>query len=44
VNILFAFLALKREPLLAYMFLTATIILCGTLFFFFHYLIVVQAG
>lgn len=43
INILFALLALKREPLLAYMFLTAAILLNGTLFFFWHYLSLIQA-
>ncbi len=38
VNVLFAVLSLRREPLLAYMFLTATILIAGTLIFFFRYL------
>ena len=44
INMLFAFLTLRREPLLSYMFLTATILLNGTLFFFFRYLIMIQVG
>lgn len=44
INFLFAFLALKREPLLAYMFLTATIVLNGSLFFFFRYLTLIQVS
>lgn len=43
INVLFAILALKREPLLVYMFLTATIILNGTLFFYYNYLISIQS-
>ncbi len=42
INVLFALLSLKREPLLAYMFLTATIILNGTLFFYWRYLLLIQ--
>ncbi len=44
VNIIFALLSLRREPLLAYMFLTATILLNGSLFFFFYYLASIQAS
>lgn len=44
INLIFALLSLKREPLLSYMFLTATIILNGTLFFFWRYLLLIQGG
>lgn len=44
VNGLFAFLTLRREPLLAYMFLTATFILDCTLFFYYRYLQLFQIG
>jgi hypothetical protein len=44
VNMLFAVLTLRREPLLAYMFLTAAILLNGTLYFYFRYLFSIQAG
>lgn len=44
INMLFAFLTLRREPLLSYMFLTATVLLNGTLFFFFRYLHLIQVG
>ncbi len=40
VNLLFSLISLRREPLLSYMFLTASIILNGTLFFYFKYLLV----
>jgi hypothetical protein len=39
VNTCFAIIALPREPLLAYMFLTASILMNGTLYFFFRYLL-----
>lgn len=44
VNIAFAIISLRREPLLSYMFLTLTILLNGTLYFFFRYLITIQMG
>lgn len=44
VNVTFAFLTIRREPLLAYMFLTATVLGNGTLYFFYRYLIAVQGG
>lgn len=45
VNLLFAALTLRREPLLAYLFLAMTVILNLTLFFFFRYLeLTLQAG
>jgi hypothetical protein len=44
VNMLFANLTLRREPLLAYMFLTAVILLNCISFFFFRYLMSVQTG
>lgn len=42
INVLFALISIKREPLLSYMFLTATIIINGTLFFFWRYLLIIQ--
>lgn len=44
VNGLFALITLRREPLLAYMFLTTTLILNGTLFFYYRYLQLIQVG
>lgn len=44
VNIAFAFLTLKREPLLSYMFLTTTILINGSLYFFFRYLLLIQGS
>ncbi len=43
VNVLFAVVTLRREPLLSYMFLTMAILLNSTLFFFFNYLLSLQA-
>jgi hypothetical protein len=44
INMLFAVITLRRESLLSYMFLTAIILLNGTLFFFFRYLLLMQAS
>ncbi|HEY1074640.1 MAG TPA: hypothetical protein VGE59_02975 [Patescibacteria group bacterium] len=44
LNTVFAVLALRREPLLSYMFLTASVLMNGTLFFFFRYLIIIQGA
>src|SRR5688500_5028699 len=44
INLIFAFLTIRREPLLAYLFLTAGILLNGTLFFFFKYLLLIQTS
>lgn len=44
VNTLFALITLRRDTLLAYMFLTATLLLNGTLFFYYRYLQLIQAG
>ncbi len=44
VNVAFSFLTIRREPLLAYMFLTATILSNSTLFAFFRYLLSIQMG
>lgn len=44
VNCLFALVSARREPLLSYMFLTAAILLNGTLFFYFRYLLSIQTG
>ena len=44
VNTLFALITLRRDTLLSYMFLTATIVLNGTLFFFYRYLELIQKG
>lgn len=44
VNFLFALISLRREPLLSYMFLTASILLSGTLYFFYRYLTLIQGG
>ncbi len=43
VNDLLALITFRREPLLSYMFLTAAILVAGTLYFFFHYLLLIQA-
>jgi hypothetical protein len=42
VNIVFAMGSVRREPLLSYTFLTASILLHATLFFFFQYLQLIQ--
>lgn len=44
VNTSFAIVSLRREPLLAYMLLTASILINGTLLFYFRYLNLIQAG
>lgn len=44
LNVVFAFLSLRREPLLAYMFLTATVLMNGTLFSYFRYLVMIQGA
>lgn len=42
IDVVFALVSIRREPLLAYMFLTVTLLLSGTLYFFFRYLISIQ--
>lgn len=43
-NLLFAFLTIRREPLLSYMFLTATILVNGTFYAFVKYLLLIQTA
>ncbi len=42
INLLFSAVCLRREPLLSYMFLTATLLANGTMYFFFNYLASLQ--
>ncbi len=44
INVFFAILSLRREPLLSYMLLTATILNHASLLFFFRYLFTIQTG
>ncbi len=42
VNGTLSLLTFRREPLLSYMFLTTAILISGTLYFFFRYLLLIQ--
>jgi hypothetical protein len=44
INCFFAVLSVRREPLLAYMLLTSTILSNATLLFFFRYLLMIQTS
>lgn len=44
INIVFAFVSHRREPLLTYMFFTIGLINSIVLIFFFRYLMLIQAG
>lgn len=44
INVFFAILSLRREPLLSYMLITTTILSNASLVFFFRYLLTIQTG